>query len=161
MTRWTKVSAWAGGFVTAVLAGAIVERTTTVCVTCVIGSGARLAWGAWTHHFSIPTWGVLALIVIPMAGYVLVRRFLEIGATLVVPWLGYTTDNFDGVRWQWTYLEGKPTGVIAFCPNCDFQLGVSRTSRWDPQDLDTLICEHCGFKRDRTTLNHGCPRLNG
>lgn len=39
-----------------------------------------------------------------------------------MPYEQYTTDEFCGLRWRWTWFGGRAAGARAFCPKCDLEL---------------------------------------
>ena len=61
----------------------------------------------------------------------------------------YTTDEFLGLRWRWSWFEGRAFGARAFCPRCDLEvdarsLDLDRGIMGVPTGELRYFCGRCG-----------------
>ena len=135
-------------------------------------SGASWGWRLIQSSYVIPGWVVLLLGLLALFGMICVAFYVVLPALRPVrkesqPFLSYTEDMIDGVKWRWIWsrLPGVNQYDIdnlwCFCPNCDAQLVVARGT--GPERETLLICERCPSDPSDSTVYNFRPRqgLNG
>lgn len=139
VTFWSTIAA-------SVIGGAIVERTTAVCVMCLIKSALMATGAAITARLVVPVWGLGLIALLPaLTGTVI--YLLKKSLARIDPH-AYNADMFLGIRWHWTMFAGDIIGLTPLCPNCTFQLTATDSPPWSAVDHVTMVCERCGFRKN-------------
>lgn len=109
-------------------------------------------WLKWLQYQI--TWPVWALILLSLSGLAIASliRALTDSLDRIPEHFLYISDNVFGVEWHWRYREGKlyEKYFEPFCPNreCSCMLDPVQRSAYQAIDDVTLVCDHCGFKKD-------------
>lgn len=134
---WSKVIAGA------IPAGGISLATYFLNWWPAIGYFARNTYDYALSRTPLPNWliGVLGL----LSAHTIIALLATIWQKVFPsqPWRKYTTDKFLGLRWEWKYFsDGEIDDLRAFCPKCDFQLGIEDTNEYSY--LCEIRCDNCG-----------------
>lgn len=101
-------------------------------------------WLKWLQYQI--TWPVWVLILLPLSGLAIAFLIRALTGSL------YISDNVYGIEWYWCYQGDKLDikSFVPFCPNreCSCRLDPARSSSYQAIDDVTLVCDHCGFKKD-------------
>jgi len=106
----------------------------------------------WLHYqFSCPVW---ALILLSISGLAIASFII-----VVITFLNrtpdhslYLSDNIFGIEWCWA-LRGhtvQKDTLVPYCPKpeCSCRLEPLELSGYEVIDNISLVCDHCGFRKD-------------
>ena len=141
--------------------GLLLNWLTPVDVPGALWSAIRWFFGLFLITFTLPIWAILLLMLaIPLVfgiGLVLIFVFRRPQRSSPA-YTSYTSDDFFGVSWHWSYLGGRLSDetIMPRCPGCKTILDAT----YEPGDVIaghiTLVCHHCGFRKrlkfDRDTV---------
>lgn len=104
-------------------------------------------------NFGIPVWALLLVVIIY---FKLIKPISKsINRNSHPDFLDYKSDVIEGIRWEWEWYSyyGKynvSNKIAAVCVNCNGYLVDNRRS----YNINTLECEHCGFKKTIKEWEH-------
>ncbi|NEZ45450.1 hypothetical protein [Paenibacillus alvei] len=103
--------------------------------------------------FGVPVWVLLLILIVYFKLIKPLSNFINRNSK--PPFLDYTDDVIEGIRWEWEWIDywGKydiSSRMSAVCINCNGYLVCKNVSYY----TNTLECEHCGFKKDIGDRNH-------
>lgn len=88
-------------------------------------SASKSAFAFVTASTLTPNWllglFILAALVLAWAILETCRDHLTASTSKIPPtsYLNYTSDNFIGLRWRWSYAGSQLQGLKSYCPSCD------------------------------------------
>ena len=109
--------------------------------------GVILVWLKTVYEFliyrvSLPIW-LLAILISVSSGSLLIFFIAWTKSKRKPPWIRYTEDVFDGLRWRWEYSGKNPKHFYPYCPNDDTKFNIDeRAGIFDPTTT-FLICDTC------------------
>jgi hypothetical protein len=124
---------------------------TIVVVIGIVGLW-HMGWLNWLQYrFPCPVW---VLILLPLAGLAIVSCIIAAIALLdrTPDRLSYLSDHIFGVEWHWQCPGGKlrEYSLVPYCPKsgCSCQLDPREMSGYQAIGDISLVCDHCGFRKD-------------
>jgi len=127
-----------------------------------IGHGLVTTWALLGETTLVPRWLLLLLMLSSLPALLLVVVGLWYwfsGRNNKIPgrtWKSYTTDDFFGLRWRWSYATGgHPLDLTSFCPHCDFQVYAENISSFRIVDHIDFRCESCGRRLGEFEESYG------
>lgn len=113
---------------------------------------SRMGWLNWLQHkFMCPVW---VLILLSFSGLVIALCVLAVCYFLnrTSDHFSYVSDNIFGIEWQWCWQAGKlyKNNLVPICPKprCSCRLDPREMSGYQAIDDISLICDHCGLRKD-------------
>jgi hypothetical protein len=128
---------------------------------CAVRTRGRM--GISARHDASPT----CLLMLAAGGFILclvglsmmlwsAKRDPWAGLVVADQWRSYTTDEFRGLRWRWSYeRDGAIQAPFPFCPRCDLQLSPDSKSQFS--STVSFHCDDCG--RNFGPEEHSWPEL--
>lgn len=109
-----------------------------------IAKGVRGTWRFLFQSSPVPHWliGLLALLSLGLIVRVVVAFWRNL-QTSPEPWRRYTSDEFFGLRWRWSYSGGMLSDLHPFCPHCDYLL-ISEQLGYAGAPGMGFRCDSCG-----------------
>ena len=97
----------------------------------------QIIWilNALISGYSVPGWILLIAGVLALIGIILVCRNL---ISQKKPYIKYTEDMLEGVKWRWSWIDNDISRLACFCPTCDAIL-----IPFEGLECTFLICEQC------------------
>lgn len=135
----------AAGVLASVLGAAALSATSWGAMACGwLLASSRPVISHLRGTSELPNWGVYLLALISAHAVIARARRLTMPNSPSVD--SYNQDDFFGVRWRWSFIDGHPLSPWAFCPRCDTQLVYSHVgSTYGVDGMSTVLhCETCG-----------------
>lgn len=90
-----------------------------------------------------PNWLVYLLTLIALAAAFTII-VLVVKEARELTYISYCEDDIDGVRWRWSYPNGRLGTPVPYCRSCDTML-VAHTggNAWAGNEYTKLFCERC------------------
>lgn len=115
----------------------------------VVAGAASSGWVFLLASSSISNWIIALLAIAALPAVMLVAALAwqlikgEDGSATTTGWTSYTTDEFFGLRWRWSYIGGSIVRLYAFCPKCDYQVFSHNVSSYNFIDRTAFSCDSC------------------
>jgi len=115
-----------------------------------VGKLLGVIWSFLISEGQIPWIFIVILFLLALPTIVrIIRTFIPKTEELGPSAKDYTTDNFFGVLWRWSYLYSDD--LAGFCPNCQTRLVIRREYGYGDGDKTSFYCETCN--KNRATLD--------
>ena len=131
-------------------AGPVLSTAAVVTLVALWRSRILNSLGARLH---VPGWLVLVLGLLAVLVSLICWSLTHAGKAQR-DWRDYVSDELLGLVWHWRYArnEIQELSLSAFCPHCRHRLQPQQDADHRPPGPKTapvtLLCPHCGFKRE-------------
>jgi len=104
--------------------------------------GLKCLWELLIYKIPTPVW-VLAILVIVSLGSLIIFFIAWIQSKMQPPWIKYTEDIFDDIRWRWEYSGKNPKNFYPYCPNDDTKFDIDERKELFGPTTTFFICDTC------------------
>lgn len=138
MSLWKKV----GEAVAITLATAAALAIAGAIVAQIPGAWAHLCSASWAPNWLVYLLMLWTLLTLWRLGVHISESSRKNAESM--SFTQYTEDNFNGVRWRWSYGSWRtPVGITPHCPQCDTELVAVPIRLYTAAPQFKLVCERC------------------